>query len=80
LPPRATRQAARANLDCDGFLSVPTFPEFQGPWCIPTKVAHALDVLAVNVDLIERVVAKVRQWRCWFTDGPKAVRFDVVGV
>src|SRR5262249_36063462 len=72
------RQAAGLDSDFNGLLAALATVEIKGALGIPAQVADALDVLPVDVDFIEGMVAEVGQRVRGFTDGPKAARLFVV--
>ena len=53
-----------------GLTAAAAFPEFENVLSIASETARAFDVLAINVDAIFGMVAKVVQRRQSVTDGP----------
>ena len=58
------------NSDFNGLFSSFSPIKIQCPLSIPAQVAHALDVLAVDVDFVKGMVAKIGQALRCRTDGP----------
>ena len=64
------RNSATDRPRFDGLTAAAAFPEFENVLSIAPETARAFGLLAINVDAIFSMVAKVRQ--CWrgHTGGP----------
>ena len=64
------RNSATDRPRVDGLPAAAAFPEFENVLSIAPETARALDVMAVNVNPIFGMVAKVGQTRGSLTGGP----------